>query len=599
MKRLLFLTVLCLFLANFTFSQKVSKEDVMKVGLNFYKHNAKELNLTKSSYDVSNYAVIKSNSGDEAIHVLNFGNDGFVLVSGDMSVTPILAYSYESTFDMSNMAPATKSWIQNYVDQFEEVTLTKSNFTGNYKEIWKDYISNNFEDAGKSEKSVYPMLTTYWDQGKFYNYYCPEHPSATRTDGKCYTGCVATAMAQILNYHKSPVEGKGIVSYYWDKQYEVDLSDTEYDWEHMPSRLLGNVYGRPRDSVEMRAVAKLMFHCGISVGMNYGPSSSGANSQYVPSAFLRNFDFRAGTKYISRYDVPDDNEWKYLIKNELNLNRPVYYSGSNDTVGHAFVCDGYTGDFFHFNWGWSGYLDGYFYIDNITTDNSHTYPNSQGIVIGAAPKAVEYPYCGKNNVITFVEGTLEDGSDQNYYLPNTNCEWWFSYTDLNSEQIKFDSLKFTFNKFSILSGDKLSFYDITDPDNRQLIASYTGSDIPPTSFNTISKEVLVTFVTGATQGEGWEIMYEVVAQGSGNVGVEDHTLSNIKIFPNPAYDVITFEGLEMKNTSVGVYDISGKQLMNANNLNNNSLNISALSNGVYFIKINNDKNTRTVKIIKQ
>jgi hypothetical protein len=612
MKKLLFLTALCFFFTSFLFSQKVSKEDALKVGLNFYEHTVRKAGLTKSSFNVENHIAFIDKSGDEAIHAFSFGDDGFVLVSAEMASTPILAYSYESGFNyLQEMAPATKAWLNSYVEQIEQIRAKNIKPTEKELQLWKSHYANDFSIEKNTifDREVPKLLSTTWDQGRYYNKFCPAVPpnyNGPNKSGRCYTGCVATSFAQIMYYFASrkksngeiiglPEKGKGSVVYNYGEEVTVDLSEGVYDWENMLDRL---TLVSPDESKD--AIAKLIFHCGITTYMNYGPDASGTQSYFIVEgvkAATTNFDYREGGRNINRWDITSNEEWKYLLKNELYLNRPVHYSGSNDTVGHAFVCDGYSGgDFFHFNWGWSGYLDGYFFVDLISNSLSLIYNKNEAILVNLAPKSSEFPYCknSTDNVITFRQGILDDGSGPNKCFANTNCNWLFSYSNEDTTLNEFDSLKFTFNNFRILPEDELAFYDVSG--TTTLIAKFNGGDEIPEDIRTTSKEVMITFNTGSQQGEGWEIAFEVIVKS--DVSIEENSLSNVSIFPNPANDNISFKGLEGKNT-ISIFDISGKQLMSVDKFDNGSIDISSLSNGVYFVNINNDKDIKTMKIIKQ
>ena len=201
---------------------------------------------------------------------------------------------------------------------------------------------------------VGPLLSTLWDQNYPYNYYCPAGTGGP--GGHVYTGCVATAMAQVLKYWNYPSTGNDSYSYTHPTYGEqtANFGETIYDWANMPSTLSGS---SPR--IQIDAVATLMYHCGVSVDMNYGTNTSSASSRKVRDAFINYFRFSPSTRYVSR-DAYTDDLWIDLLKHELDESRPLFYCGKNVNSGHAFVCDGYrSDDYFHFNWGWSGYDGSY------------------------------------------------------------------------------------------------------------------------------------------------------------------------------------------------------------------------------------------------
>ena len=182
-------------------------------------------------------------------------------------------------------------------------------------------------------QDVSPLLTTTWDQGCYYNALCPSDPSGIYTCGHVYTGCVATAMSQIMKYHNFPPQGVGSHSYE-DPPYglqNADFGNTNYNWSSMPNNVTNS----------NTPVATLMYHAGVSVNMQYSTSGSGAYNENVPYALMNYFNYNPEIviQYKSNFSHLED--FKNLIRTDLNQQLPVYYSGSNPSEGHAFVCDGY------------------------------------------------------------------------------------------------------------------------------------------------------------------------------------------------------------------------------------------------------------------
>ncbi len=203
--------------------------------------------------------------------------------------------------------------------------------------------------------NVDPLLSTLWNQGTYYNQLCPTDPNGP--GGHVWAGCVATAMGQVMKYHDHPDQGTGSHSYYaagYGTQ-SANFGVTTYEWSSMPNQINSNNL----------PIATLLYHLGVSVDMQYSPNGSGAYSSDARDALVDYFSYSPNAQLLPKNSFPIET-FIYKLQNELNLNRPVYYSGSGSGGGHAFVCDGYQGDdYFHFNWGWSGYGDGYFYLNNL------------------------------------------------------------------------------------------------------------------------------------------------------------------------------------------------------------------------------------------
>ncbi|HOW40693.1 MAG TPA: C10 family peptidase [Bacteroidales bacterium] len=201
--------------------------------------------------------------------------------------------------------------------------------------------------------SLSPLLETEyinWNQTGFYNKACPVDPS---TGQNAVTGCVATAMAQILRYHKYPAQGRGSHTYQhpYYGTISADFGATEYDWNNMPGVL----------TADNEDVAKVLFHAGVSVDMNYGLSESSANVANVPLALSEYFGYKDARYFNSDYFAWGTNDYHLALIEELENDRPVFYELRGDP-GHAVVIDGYDGDYFHINFGWGGSENGYFLL---------------------------------------------------------------------------------------------------------------------------------------------------------------------------------------------------------------------------------------------
>ncbi len=315
-------------------------------------------------------------------YVFNFTNgSGFVMVSADDVVKPVLAFSSESSFDMGNISPEAKYWVNGYSDQITYVLANNVPAKTADAQQWAELLtgSNSPKTSARTTSSfpssTYFLCTTKWDQLAHYNDMCPGTGS-----GRAVTGCVATAMAQVMKYNNWPSVGTGSHTYTAATYgaLTADYGNTVYQWTSMPNTV----------SATNNAVAQLMLHAGISVNMNYSPTESGAYvitdetpvtncAEYALKTYfhykptLRGIP-RSGEYYLLSgvptyyIDSIATSAWITLIKNELNANRPILYSGTGADGGHCWVCDGYNStSYFHFNFGWSGTSNGFYSINNI------------------------------------------------------------------------------------------------------------------------------------------------------------------------------------------------------------------------------------------
>ncbi|MDR1792541.1 MAG: C10 family peptidase [Bacteroidales bacterium] len=384
------------------FAAHVSVEKAQTVGEHFLSQQSQlnsilpvQLNLqlvyTEGVEDNHQKSV---EDGITYFYVFNADNQGFVIVAGDDRVVPILGYSKEGYFDPNNVPENCRAWLDNYKAIIDYVVENDIVINMVIEQRWSDYYNNVNQKRHKS--SVAPLLTSTWNQGSTsgigtYNLLCPYD---TSTNKRTYTGCVATAMAQVMNYWQHPVQGTGSHSYTHATYgtLSANFDTTTYDWANMPNSI------NTSSSLTARtAIATLMYHCGVSVEMKYGTSGSSApvNSSSRPctvSALKNNFGYKNSLHGVYR-SAYSDAAWIGLLKSELDAQRPVIYAGYNSSSGHAFVCDGYDeNDYFHINWGWGGTSNGYFYVDSLNplsqgaggSDNG--YNEDQEIVVGVEPQ---------------------------------------------------------------------------------------------------------------------------------------------------------------------------------------------------------------------
>ena len=351
---------LILLLVVFTFAAKANPVDmrtVREAAMRFMNANTKfPLRGIDDLQLVMTYSIGR---GDAAFHIFNTPN-GFVIVSADDCATPILGYSEEGRFDKNDIPVQLQDYLQGFVEQIEYSIEKHLEADENTSRQWELVRSMGRLNENRDGEVVEPLITALWDQGCYYNAMCPEDP-----DGPCghaLTGCVATAMGMILHYWGYPVQGTGSHTYtplpYPTTQYpeqSVNFGETIYDWANMPDQLTDT-----STQTEIAAVASLLWHCGVAVDMNYSPYGSGTDQHFT--TLIDYFGYSDELHWESRQD---DESWLSLLKADLNLGRPVFYTGFRwANSGHAFVCDGYdVNDRFHFNWGGGGNSNGYFALN--------------------------------------------------------------------------------------------------------------------------------------------------------------------------------------------------------------------------------------------
>lgn len=311
------------------------------------------------------------------IRVISF-NEGFVIVSDDDQVKPILGYSPNTKITSLSKDSNVMSWLSFYSKQIDHI---KTNNLDNeiFEDQWHQLLNDEYNPDRTEDIS--PLLSTEWGQGQFYNDLCPYDVYSIAGNDHTMVGCVATAMAQCMKYWNYPDSGTGSNSY-THSVYGVlsaDFSNTSYNWSNMPDQAT-------EENIDL---ATIMYHSGVSVNMGYGPSESATSDPFAEIALRDyfNYDTNLDLVYKSNYS---DTEWENLLKSELESGHPLYYRGQDATLGHAFVCDGYqNSDYFHFNWGWDGNYNGYFYLDYLTPIPGNSYTDLQSAIIGLVPSNLQ------------------------------------------------------------------------------------------------------------------------------------------------------------------------------------------------------------------
>lgn len=355
------------------------------------------LNLVFVKTTVSNKtgsSPIKASSAPATVlyYVFNVGDKGFVIVSGDDVAKPVLGYSDEESYDPNKLSPEFTYFLDDClakeIEQAISQGIPQSEET---KAQWEAYLNGDVSTLRASTSTVSPLIATRWNQDSPYNNLCPAVSGVPSSyNGHVPTGCVATAMAQIMKYWNYPTTGSG--SYSYTSSYgslSANFGATNYDWGNMT-----NLYSSSSSAQENSAVATLMYHSGVSVKMNYGPSESSAVAGDVVAALVNYFNYDSGLNYLERnyYSYTD---WVNYIKTELDANRPVFYAGQETSGdGHAFICDGYDSNgLFHFNWGWAGMSDGYFELSALNPSSlgigggTGGFNVDQAIIVGIRPNA--------------------------------------------------------------------------------------------------------------------------------------------------------------------------------------------------------------------
>jgi hypothetical protein len=379
--KLLFAVSLCL-ISSVIVAQPVSIQTAVTIAehhlASVSQSTLKSKSLSGSSFRFTSVKATVENK-DTLYYILNDTiNRGFVIVSADQRSWPILGYSTTGSFDEESQPEAFTAWMENRKKEIEHIKKNNIQANSAIKERWQNF---NLKSSTIETKSVEPLIKTQWDQGCFYNAMCPADPTAGNC-GRVPVGCTITAMAQIMKYWNYPTKGVGSHSYEHPTygNLSADFGSTTYQWSQMPNSVI----------TQNDAVATLMYHCGVSLDAEYGPDASGA---WDPrDELVQYFDYASTSMLVNRAGFAT-SDWIQLLKSELDLGHPIFYMGSG-SVAHSFICDGYEdADYFHFNWGWSGSSDGYFYIGNLNP-GWYSFNENQSALLNLVPGNLPDGYNG-------------------------------------------------------------------------------------------------------------------------------------------------------------------------------------------------------------
>ena len=380
MKKILLFVLIAI--STLTNANPIGKQEAMKLAIQFFKKRQPTASTRAKSHCNQLRLVMQC---PNAYYVFNNGNgQGFVITSADDRIDAVLGYAYTGMFDVNNIPVQLKDLLSLYEHEIKTAVRLQLK---NLKTAPKTRVGLNVK------RSIHPLIETRWSQGSPYNDACPMG-AFERT----VTGCVATAMAQVMYYHKCP-QGETLDTIPGYKSPKIGkvldmLPKTTFDWKNML-----RVYGESATREQKNAVAKLMKYCGVSTEMDYATAKQGGSGTVaveLPYALTHYFGYSKTARYADRSGYTSKT-WNNMIYQELKEGRPVLYGGVTPTGGgHEFVCDGYeSGDYFHINWGWGGLSDGYFRLSVLNPDQQGIgsfeggYSLGQCAILGVKPNEGE------------------------------------------------------------------------------------------------------------------------------------------------------------------------------------------------------------------
>ena len=426
MKKLCF--TLCLLAATFgsVIAGPIDQQKAQRIGAKFLGTTA----VVQKNADIQlNLVSVAADRDAIDYYVFNVSNgEGFVIVTGDDRVKPILAYSTKGSFDPNHVSEGFQFTLDGFCKEIQYVREHNLSATPDITAEWKLVTETGHLQKNRQARAVVgPLCQTLWNQDYPWNSQCPRDPEGS--NGYVYVGCVATAMGMVMKFHEWPDRGEGAYTYNCEgyPQQSANFGETDYHFELMPFTL-----DSTSTEDEIFYIAQLLHHVGISVNMQYSGLGSGAYPDEVAYALRTYFRYNCDDYFANNRNIYSNPEWIQILKEGgLDEHLPLCYSGMVDdgAWGHSFICDGYDeNDYFHFNWGWGGCDDAWCPIGAVNT-TSYAFNNHNGFIGHIIPQESEY-YSRPDSVVNMQ--VIENADFNGVKLQWTNPTLTVNGNDLTS-----------------------------------------------------------------------------------------------------------------------------------------------------------------------
>lgn len=496
--------------------------------------------------------------GVPAYYIVEYFNGGWAVVSAQSSSKPVIGYNTAGEF----AAPGAMGELLNFN---AKMITARAQAEGEVEHTeWRRIMDRKYAADVETTPDIAPLITVNLNQRDPYNKYCPQISGEN-----ALVGCVAVAMSQSMMVQRFPERPKGKNSY---KHQNIKLSidydaESAYDWDAMyDSDKTGNY----------DEVARLLYHAGVSINMQYSLTFSGAYINDAASALVRHFSYDK-EKVITAFRFEhSDEEWYDMILTDLTMGRAVMYQGAANEKGeggHCWNIDGWkqSTQMVHCNWGWGGYGDGYFSLDNMTDSyQGISFLYHHGAVLGIGTPTTA-PYGIELSTEKFALGTEAGAAVADVTVACEDAEAVFAFE--------------TFGPKNLAGNYSASPYEVVDG---KLVTTKKIED--KNSFKT-----LIIKVTNTNTNESFEKQFAIQL----TTGVESVLSDAMRIYPSVAADVVTIE-VPVVGGSYAIYSVAGAQVQ-AGNLDSykNEVNVSSLAAGAYVMQYVHNNGVGVKSFIKK
>ncbi|MBR4135593.1 MAG: C10 family peptidase [Bacteroidales bacterium] len=475
----------CLFAGVQGMAQSVTRSEADQVCQRFLMDKQKMKAGDTPTFQLAE--VMLNKDGESYLYRYNLNDEGFVLVSASTTTPPVLAYSFEGPFEM---IPPVRDLLWLYEQEIAFAESQQLKALPKAAANWDRYLAAEYAPPAEKDTKVDPLLTSFWNQNKYYNTYCPwDVDAGAYYDFRVPNGCVALASAQLMYYHRWPEHGTGLTSYIPQGygMQTVHFTNEHYNYDAMCNQ----------PTSYANQISRLAYHFGVAIRMNYNADGSGAQTEDAKDRLRQTFyyDPSITTYYRGNYIDTLVSEYIIALKDQLQRRLPVYYSGCTQQLNscHAYVVDGFDeDDLFHINYGWGGASNGNYAIDNFVAGYSHYDYNAEALFNIFPSRAFPAPQCQGLQRVTPSFGTITDGSHTALpYKANPDCSWMIAVPDAISYSIHFDRLDLN------PGVDYVTVYN--GPTTASGVAgTFTGQEVPTNTLNIDADSVLITFTSNTT-----------------------------------------------------------------------------------------------------
>ncbi|MBP3763218.1 MAG: C10 family peptidase [Bacteroidales bacterium] len=529
---------------------------------------------------------------------------GFVVVAGDDCVQPVLAYAFDAPLPEAPH-PGLRHWLNGYEVQIAEAVAAGYTPSAAVEEQWEQVTGE--ADEADTLILVAPMLTTRWDQGAPFNNLCPyDTPQRQRT----VVGCAATAMAQVMKYWNYPAYGTGSHSYEHSSYgtLSADFAGTTYHWDLM----VDDATMFP-STAQRNALATLSYHCGVAIEMDYGLSSGAwvlSFSSYTPcvhNALVNNFKYSEELTSRARHYVSDD-DWFSFVDAEMEARRPMVYVGYDESGGHAFVLDGADSQKrYHFNWGWSGYGDGFYALNNLAPGNTggaggnatYTFNQDQGALFNIKPAMEEHfdtvvyydTICAPTNTATFYDYTLR-AEDSDTLLHHLDTVFHYFLARINAKRVRFDPN----------GGNGMAEFYITCPINGLTFPDYgfTREGYRFAGWCSDRDGLDSVYHPGEFLRYNLASRYYAVWEDALAINTDAAPDGTLDLGPLPAADLLNVSFRSSSQADIVILDALGRPCLRAQLRDGQAkIPVATLPSGVYILQLKDGNSIYNRRIIKQ